>query len=230
MYKRIIVFIFGLFPVLIISYHTHAATAYLYWDPPESGGPVDGYMVYWSKISGSYKETDAMNAEQTNETEITWLNDAEEYYFVVKAYNLSGMSPVSNEVVYPYDATDGKGGGGGGCFIATAAYGSAFESHVKILKEFRDSYLMPTMPGRAFVNLYYQYSPVLADVIAKHDVLKIITRWGLAPVVGMTYVALNTGEAEKVAILVGTIMLMMGCWVFLIKRRGLRSGVSISSQ
>jgi len=219
MYKRIILIISGIFSLLIISYHAHAATAYLYWDPPESGGPADGYMVYWSEISGSYKETDAMNVEQDTEAEITWLDDAKEYYFVVKAYNLSGMSHVSNEVVYPYDATDGSSGGGGGCFIATAAYGSAFEPQVEILREFRDSCLMPTTPGRRFVALYYKYSPALAEVIAKHDILRVIARWYLAPLVGTAYVMLKTTAAEKAVILACVIILMAGCPIILRKRR-----------
>ena len=94
------------------------------------------------------------------------------------------------------------GGGDSGCFIATAAYGSAFERHVEILREFRDVYLMQTGFGRAFVDLYYKYSPALAGYIAKHDSMRAVVRWGLAPVVGAAYVALNTTAAQKAELIV----------------------------
>jgi hypothetical protein len=50
------------------------------------------------------------------------------------------------------------GGGGGGCFIATAAWGSE-HWRTNRLRAFRDSYLLPNMVGQWLVNQYYRYSP-----------------------------------------------------------------------
>ena len=108
----------------------------------------------------------------------------------------------SSEVLYT-----AVGGGDSGCFIATAAYGSAFERHVEILRQFRDVYLMKIWFGRGFVDLYYKYSPALAGYIAEHNFLRAAVRWGLAPVVGAAYVALNTTAAQK-AELIGLLGLL----------------------
>ena len=75
------------------------------------------------------------------------------------------------------------GGSGGGCFIATAAYGSYFEEHVGTLRQFRDDHLLTNRVGRRFVYLYYRYSPPIAAVIAEHEWLQAITRAFLTPIV-----------------------------------------------
>ncbi len=87
----------------------------------------------------------------------------------------------------------GGGGGGGGCFIATAAFGSMMEPHVKILRDFRDHFLLHNSLGKGFVRLYYAYSPPVADFIKKHDGLRLTVRISLLPVVGVSWVAIKLG-------------------------------------
>jgi len=82
-------------------------------------------------------------------------------------------------------------GGGGGCFIATAAYGSYQEPHVKVLREFRDRYLLTNAAGRAFVRFYYRHSPAIANLIAGNEALRAATRTALLPVYGLAWFLLK---------------------------------------
>jgi len=79
-------------------------------------------------------------------------------------------------------------GSGGGCFIATAAYGSYLDPHVQVLRVFRDNYLITNTPGRLFVAFYYNVSPPIAAFINEHGTLRAATRFALTPVVyGVQY-------------------------------------------
>ncbi len=81
------------------------------------------------------------------------------------------------------------------CLIATAAYGSPLHPHVKILREFRDRYLMPSKIGRVLVDFYYKYSPFVADLIAKYKLLKLGIRISLVPLVAFSYSMAHFGTA-----------------------------------
>jgi hypothetical protein len=93
----------------------------------------------------------------------------------------------------------GSSSGGMSCFIATAAYGSSMERHVKILRTFRDRYLLSWTAGRWFVNTYYRFSPPLANCIASHDSLRVMVRLSLSPVVGMSWMVLTIGFIPSLA-------------------------------
>lgn len=71
----------------------------------------------------------------------------------------------------------------GGCFIATAAYGSYLDPQVSVLRRFRDDIMLTNTAGQALVGLYYQYSPSLADFIREREALRTITRWALTPLI-----------------------------------------------
>ena len=88
------------------------------------------------------------------------------------------------------------------CFIATAAYGSPLDPHVKILRKFRDHHLLTNKLGRRFVRIYYSYSPAIADYISKHDTLKAITRFTLLPIIGLSWVFLKLGPIATLTMMI----------------------------
>ena len=97
-------------------------------------------------------------------------------------------------------AVNSGGGGGGPCFIATAAYGTPMAEELRYLRAFRDQYLLTNKPGRWFVELYYQWSPPLADYIRAHDGLRTAVRWMLAPWVGLSKHLVDTEVVQQRAI------------------------------
>ncbi|WP_157155919.1 CFI-box-CTERM domain-containing protein [Diaminobutyricimonas sp. LJ205] len=56
----------------------------------------------------------------------------------------------------------------GGCYIATAVYGSYDAPEVMVLRKFRDERLQRSAPGRGVIAAYYAVSPALAWRLPKH--------------------------------------------------------------
>lgn len=64
--------------------------------------------------------------------------------------------------------SDGKDAKSGGCFIATAAFGSDSAPEVVRLRQFRDQVLSRSAGGRLFIEAYYYVSPPLAGWLTRH--------------------------------------------------------------
>ena len=90
-----------------------------------------------------------------------------------------------------------SGGGGGPCFIATAAYGTPMAEEVRYLRAFRDQYLLTNKPGQWFVELYYRWSPPVADYIRARAVLRTAVRWMLTPWVGLSKRLVDTEVVQR---------------------------------
>lgn len=87
----------------------------------------------------------------------------------------------------PYESDDDSGDvsfdSGGGCFIATACFGSPMAEEVVILKKFRDKHLLKKRAGRLFVRLYYRFSPPAARFISSRPAVRAAVRGVLKPLI-----------------------------------------------
>lgn len=114
-------------------------------------------------------------------TVYAWFRDA--------AGNIS--SRASNNIIFTAAVSGSNEGGGGGCFIATAAYGSYEAPAVKLLREFRDKLLLKNKPGKAFVKAYYRYSPPAAMWLEGQGWAKPLVQILLIPVLVLAWMTLN---------------------------------------
>jgi uncharacterized repeat protein (TIGR02543 family)/uncharacterized delta-60 repeat protein len=101
----------------------------------------------------------------------------------------------------------GETGKKGGCFIATAGYGSSLHPRFKTLRDFRDKYLMSNKLGRMLVNLYYRYSPFAAEFITKHKALRIVVRINLLPLVAFSYSMVRFGPIFTMVIFIFVLLI-----------------------
>lgn len=79
------------------------------------------------------------------------------------------------------------------CFIATATFGTLLHPAVSLLRDFRDTCLLPSAAGRRLIELYYTLSPPLAALVADNLLLRWTVGALLLPCVGFSWLALHVG-------------------------------------
>ena len=100
------------------------------------------------------------------DTELTFLDGTSAASETIRF--LMPGAPLTLTAAYR-DADSVSGGGGGGCYVATAVYGSYDCPEVWTLRRFRDKVLAPTWYGRLFIRLYYAVSPAAVKLFGDCD-------------------------------------------------------------
>ena len=108
---------------------------------------------------------------------------------------------------------------GGGCLIATAAFGSEMAPQVQFLREIRDNTVMNTQSGATFMTgfnqFYYSFSPYVADYERENPVFKEAVKVTLTPMLTsltlLNYVQVDT-EEEMLGYGIGIILLNIGMY------------------
>jgi len=154
-----------------------------------SGGTTDPVPGIYTHVSGTQVSVQAI--PNSGYRFSGWSGDASGTTNPITITMDSDKSITANFSAIP--TGDGDNGKNGGCFIATAAYGSPLHPHVETLRDFRDRYLMTNKLGRGFVDLYYRYSPCMVNIIAKQKILRITARYYLLPVIAFSYSMVHLG-------------------------------------
>ncbi|MDH3856045.1 MAG: hypothetical protein OES27_07990 [Nitrosopumilus sp.] len=114
----------------------------------------------------------------------------------------------------------GGNGNGGGCLIATAAFGSELAPEVQKLRELRDNSLLQTKSGTDFMNsfndFYYSFSPGIADYERENPIFKEAVKITITPMISslsiLNYVDMDS-ESEIMGYGISLILLNMGMYV-----------------
>ena len=83
------------------------------------------------------------------------------------------------------------------CFIATAAYGTPYDSKIDVLRNWRDDSLREFFIGRKFIKIYYFLSPPIANIVSKSEILRALVRIILSPIIHILTPKFNRPRVNK---------------------------------
>ena len=208
----------------------------------EEGTQVKGNNAYLLKAIGHFENRDGIEQNIGFSTLLIKVDDM--FYTVQYTNNLESFDRQSNnfnDIVNSIEFTnidfakipvgsdsekDGYVGTmeneneeGGGCLIATAAFGSEMEPQVQFLREIRDGTVMSTQSGTVFMTgfnqFYYSFSPYVADYERENPVFKEAVKVTLTPLLTsltlLNYVEVDT-EEEMLGYGIGIILLNIGMY------------------
>jgi hypothetical protein len=118
-----------------------------------------------------------------------------------------------------YLGTELEKSNNGGCLIATASFGSELAPQVQLLREIRDNTILQTKSGSAFMTgfnqLYYSFSPTIADYERENLIFKEAVKLILTPLlISLTllqYVDIDS-EHEMLGYGIAIILLNIGMY------------------
>jgi titin len=107
---------------------------------------------------------------------------------------------------------------GGGCLIATAAYGTELSTQVQLLREIRDGVLLNTDSGTTFMagfnQFYYLFSPTVADLERQSPIFKELVKIIISPML-FTLPILNNADSESEMMWYGMGIILLNAGIYL---------------
>jgi peptidyl-prolyl cis-trans isomerase B (cyclophilin B) len=137
------------------------------------------------------------------------LKDVSNYYNDIKVENNPWTESTIGQNSTPND---------GGCLIATAAYDSEMSPQVQQFLELRDNQLLQTESGTAFMgtfnDIYYSFSPVIADYERENPLFKEAVKIAITPM-NSSLSLIENAESGSEAILLGLSVIMLNLGMYL---------------
>ena len=186
---------------------------------------LDGYLIVVDQIFENtdgetiplkiraflIKSPDKLYTLQFANSEAHFSKTEKQFSDILDSFTITGTSPTQTTPETPSE--------GGGCLIATAAYGSEMAPQVQFLREIRDNTVLQTQSGTSFMTafntFYYTFSPTVADYERENPVFKEAVKVGLTPLLTsltiLNYVDIDT-EQEMLGYGIGIIMLNIGMY------------------
>jgi len=119
-----------------------------------------------------------------------------------------------------FELVQGPESGGGGCLIATAAYGSELAHQVQFLREVRDNTLFSTTAGATFMTgfnqFYYSFSPTIADLERENPVFREGVKLFITPMISTLSIMTLADEGSEAQVLglgISVIALNLGMYI-----------------
>ena len=190
-----------------------------------SGKSLDGYPTITTKSTEVRKYQDlSNNIPMVVLEKLIYVDD--DIWIISASTDSDKFSEYENRIYatmnsFRYPASppiENSSDNGGGCLIATATYGSEMATEVQQLRELRDHTLLNTESGTAFMgtfnDIYYSFSPVIADMEREHPMFKEAVKLAITPMISTLSLMENAEtESEVLSIGISVIMLNLGMYL-----------------
>ena len=197
------------------------------------GGEINGREALAQDARGTFvsqgAEREIAFREIVTESEgkfyaLTFMSEADEF-----EGNMSLFEDTLGTFMVPADAQGEDAGDdmaeeagterGGGCLIATAAYGTEMAAEVQALREVRDSALLSTGAGAAFMSafneVYYSFSPTVADWERESPELRAAVRAIITPMlVSLSIMSAAEPGSELAVAALGSLVIALNAGLY----------------
>jgi peptidyl-prolyl cis-trans isomerase B (cyclophilin B) len=191
----------------------------------QNEGTINGNDVYEIEAEGDFSSSGEKFKVKFKEV---LIYDTEKYYTLAYSNGIDDFDSHlprfietidSFEILSQDEPNNTSTEEGGGCLIATAAFGSELAPEVQRLRELRDNTILPTESGTAFMNgfnqFYYSFSPTIADLERENPLFKEAVKLSITPMLStlsvLNYAEIDS-EEEMLSYGIGIILMNVGMY------------------